>query len=418
MACLLLALPIFFSACIKDHCKKQHTYTYFEPVYKTKDEVRANIGTNAPRPIEKPGKIYMLGKTIFLNEIDKGIHIIDNSNPSQPRKTAFIDIPGNLDIAAKGNILYADMYTDLVALDISNPQNVKVAKIVDNLFPHRVYGSSFMPVANNSDKVIAEWVEKDTTVTEDCDGSGNPRIDIFRDMGSVFFSAAQSASPGTSVSPVGIGGSMARFTIMGNRLYTVSTHQLDVYNITDAADPVRSNRLNIGWNIETIYPFKNRLFIGSESGMFIYTVTNPDAPAPTGQFNHVRSCDPVVADDKYAYVTLRSGTPCLGFTNELDVVNIDLITNPVLEKVYPMTNPHGLSKDGNLLFICDGKAGLKLYDASDAKDLKMIRTIENIETYDVIAYNKIALVVAKDGLYQYNYSNPSDLRLMSRLGID
>ena len=52
----------------------------------------------------------------------------------------------------------------------------------------------------------------------------------------------------------------------------------------------------------------NRLFIGSQTGMFIYNLSNPDNPVQDGQFNHVRSCDPVIADEKYAYVTLRSGS--------------------------------------------------------------------------------------------------------------
>jgi hypothetical protein len=49
------------------------------------------------------GKLFIQGHYIFLNEVDKGIHVIDNSNPAQPRNVAFIDIPGNVDLAVKGN---------------------------------------------------------------------------------------------------------------------------------------------------------------------------------------------------------------------------------------------------------------------------------------------------------------------------
>ncbi|MGZ8511045.1 MAG: hypothetical protein ACXWWA_11730, partial [Chitinophagaceae bacterium] len=169
--------------------------------------------------------------------------------------------------------------------------------------------------------------------------------------------------------------------------------------------------------IETIYPFKNRLFIGSQTGMFIYNVSNADAPVAAGQFNHVSTCDPVIADDVYAYVTLRSGTSCGGFTNQLDIVKLNNITDPVLQKTYPMKNPHGLSKDGNLLFICDGEDGLKLYNASDVMNLQLLEELGDINAYDVIAMNKIALVVAKDGLYQYSYANPADIRLLSKIAV-
>lgn len=406
---LLIIAMLTMTACVKDSCKELHTYTFYEAVYKTKTVVRENIKSNSPRPVENPGKINIRGSYIFLNEIDKGIHVIDNSNPSSPENIAFIDIPGNMDLAVTGNTLYADLYTDLVTIDISNPASIKLTKVIESVFPYRYWGNGFVGT-NNSDQIITDWVKRDTTVTESCERQDwlfTGRVDVFFD--------AQSSSSATSKSPVGIGGSMARFTIMNNRLYTVGTSDLDVFNITNANDPKHANRLNVGWNIETIYPFKNKLFIGSQTGMFIYNVSNADVPVAAGQFNHVRTCDPVIADDNYAYVTLRSGTSCGGFTNQLDIVKLNNISDPVLQKTYPLKNPHGLSKDGNLLFICDGDAGLKVYNASDIMNLQLITEIGNLDAYDVIAMNKVALVVAKDGLYQYSYANPVDLRLLSRI---
>jgi hypothetical protein len=408
---LLITVILGMTACVKDSCKEMHTYTFYQAVYKTKSEVRENIKSNSPRQVENPGKINIRGNYIFLNETDKGIHVIDNTNPSQPQNIAFIDIPGNMDLAVKGNTLYADLYTDLVAIDISNPASVKLSKVIESVFPYRYWGNDFRGT-NNSDQVITDWVKVDTTVTENCERQNW----LFTGRADIFF-AAQSNSSATSVSPIGVGGSMARFTIMNDRLYTVGTSDLDVFNIVNANDPKHTNRLNVGWSIETIYPFKDRLFIGSQTGMFIYNVNNVDAPVADGKFSHVSSCDPVIADDDYAYVTLRSGTACQGFTNQLDIVRLNNITDPVLQKTYPMKNPHGLSKDGDLLFICDGDAGLKLYNAANVMNLQLIMEIGDIDAYDVIAMNKIALVVAKDGLYQYSYANPAEIRLMSKITV-
>jgi hypothetical protein len=176
--------------------------------------------------------------------------------------------------------------------------------------------------------------------------------------------------------------------------------------------------VNVGsWSVETIFPFRDKLFIGSQNGMFIYNINNPDKPVSIGQFSHVQSCDPVIADDNFAYVTLRSGSACQGFSNQLEILQLNNITDPKLVKVYPFTNPHGLSKDGNLLFICDGSDGLKIYNAADVNNLKLIKQISGIETYDVIAYNHIALVVANDGLYQYDYADVNNIHLISKTGI-
>src|SRR5206468_12444506 len=116
-ACILL-----LSACSKDsNAKKTETYTiYTNPVYKNKTDVLASINGVSSTAIAHAGKLYIKDKFIFLNDVNKGIHIIDNSNPSHPVQISFLSIPGNLDIAIKGNILYADMYTDLLAIDISN----------------------------------------------------------------------------------------------------------------------------------------------------------------------------------------------------------------------------------------------------------------------------------------------------------
>ena len=400
--------------CLKDTYTKTYTYTYYLPVYKTKDEVRLNVKSNAPQKVEKPGKIYIRGNYIFLNEIDKGIHVIDNTDPSAPNRIAFIDIPGNLDMAVKGNILYADMYTDVLAIDISNPSNVVLKKAIDNVFPYRYWGGNFI---ENQNKIIVTWVARDTTIRE------KHEVDNWLKSGQFYFalsadrSLGYSGSAAVSSSPYGVGGSMARFALAKERLYTVGTNKMDVFNITNSINPVKVTETNIGWNIETVYPFRDKLFIGSQTGMFIYNISNADAPYKEGQFSHVSSCDPVIADDKYAYVTLRSGSVCMGFNNQLEVLNLANMSNPTMVKVYPLSNPHGLSKDGNTLFICDGKDGLKIYDASNVSDIKLINRIEVPDTYDIIAYNGNALLVAKDGLYQYDYTDLKNIRLRSKIGL-
>ncbi len=407
---LVFVICLGFQNCMKDKCSM--TYKIWTPVYKTKDEVRANIKSNAAKEIHRPGKIYIRGNYIFLNEVDKGIHIIDNSNKQAPRNIAFVDIPGNLDMAVKGNVLYADLYTDLVTIDISNPQSVVVKKINENVFPERYWGGGFI---NDTTKVIVDWTGRDTTIETYC--GGNPGIF----GGTMEDAVLMSGSPGSGAyaasSPFGMGGSMARFTVVNNHLYAVSSTSLKVISIANATDPVYTNTVNIGWGIETVYPFADRLFIGSTTGMFIFNISNPSIPVQMGQFAHARTCDPVVADNQYAYVTLRSGTTCEGFENQLDVVDISNISAPSLLKTYPLTNPHGLSKDGNQLIICDGKDGIKFFDASSPNNITLKKKISGIESYDVIAFGGWALVVASEGLYQYSYDASFNVTELSRINV-
>ncbi len=411
---LLFATAVFFSllfiGCVKDKVAHTYSYTWFEPVYKTSEEVRQSIKSDQPTEIKAPGKLFIKGNYIFLNEINKGVHIIDNSNPSSPVNKAFINIPGNVDIAVKGNTLYADLYTDLLVIDISDQINIVTKKIVDNVFPERYY-EGFN--ADNT-KTIYSWLRHDTTVTD-----YNVDMPVFLGNRGVFMDAGMLSSSAaySGGSPVGIAGSMARFALVNDYMYAVGQADLKSINITAEQDPVVEKIINLIGGVETIYPFKNNLFIGSNNGMFIYDISQPGSPVAKGTFLHARVCDPVIADDDYAYVTLRNGTRCAGFINELQVVDIKDMNAPVLLKKYDMTNPHGLSKDGDLLFICDGADGLRVLNAADVNNITLIKQITGMETYDVIAYGNIAIVVAKDGLYQFDYSDTGNIHQLSKIPL-
>lgn len=401
---LLVFLPLLFSSCLKDNLTK--TYKIMRPVLKDKAEVLSSIRTGTAADVKSPGKMFLLGRYIFLNEVNKGVHIFDNSNPSAPVNKAFISIPGNVDIAVKGNTLYADMFTDLLVLDISDPMNAVLKDTVAQVFPERIYDANSGMVIGPS-QVVVDWIEKDTTV-EVTNGFQWPCRGCFM----LASSDAQSGNKTVSGVP-GMAGSMSRMVIVNDYLYAVNNSSLETINISQPQDPSYVQTAGLGWNIETIYPFKNKLFIGSTAGMFIFDISNPASPAYQGSFSHANACDPVVANDTYAFVTLRSGNRCTNIVNQLDIVDVTNVMAPSLVKTFPMTNPHGLAIDGNLLFICDGADGLKVYNTASVTNLELKQHIKGIETYDVIAWNKILYVSTKTGLVQYDYTNSSNLRLLS-----
>ena len=398
----LISLVFIFSSCLKDDCRR--TYKIFTPVYKKLSALRAEVQSKSSAPVTNTGKLYVRGNWIFLNELNKGIHVIDNSNPSQPVKISFINIPGNIDMHVKGNILYADLYCDLVAIDITDPKHISVAKYLTNTFPDKSsYTASTNPDLIN---IIIDWVSKDTTVN--C----AVRQDLNCPSCGIFYSTApQSASSATKAA--GMAGSMARFAAVNNYMYAVTKRDLNVIDITDAINPLFVQKKNIGWDIETIFPYNNKLYIGAGSSMSVFGLQDPVNPVQLSWNGHWCSGDPVVADDNYAYVTLHEANICGSKVNQLEIYNLTTPNNPALVKTYPLTNPQGLSKDGNLLFICDD--GLKIYDATNVADIKLVKHFPLINTYDVIAGNGIAYVVGKDGLYQYDYNSLQNIHLLSKL---
>jgi hypothetical protein len=215
----------------------------------------------------------------------------------------------------------------------------------------------------------------------------------------------------------GVGGSLARFAIVDNYLYTVSNSNLKVFDINQPQQPRQVQDVRLGLNIETIFPYNNMLFIGSRTGMHIYDNANPLQPVFLSQYQHVASCDPVVVQGNYAYVTLRDGTPCRFGVNLLDVVDISNPRIPQRVRSIPMLNPHGLGVDGNALFVCEGEHGLKVFDVTDPAQPVEKQFIKGIRTYDVIPRNKVLLVVGKDGLMQYDYSDVNNPRLLSMIPL-
>lgn len=226
----------------------------------------------------------------------------------------------------------------------------------------------------------------------------------------------------STVSPqTGTGGSLARFAITGNSLYIVNGTTLGVYDISSPGDPKNAGSRHLGFGIETVYPYRDHLFIGASDGMYIFDNSNPLDPLLLTKYWHMQSCDPVVVQDQYAYVTLRSGTTCrTGIsTSSLDVVDISDISSPKMIHTQSMRTPYGLGVSGNHLFVCDGDNGLKMYSISNPAVPELKKSYNDVPAYDVIVRNANALIVTgRNGLYQYSFSDDSEnLQLLSRIPV-
>lgn len=413
--CVSGFLALIFSACMKD--KVQRTYKISTPVYEVLTQFRENIKSEPAVPVGSPGKITVAGKYIYVSEPNKGIHVIDNSNPASPKNISFINLPGNEDMAITGNTLYADAYGDLVSFDISDPQHAIAKNFATNVFPdHSIYYfanayNSGMVINPDSINVIVGWNTRDTTVDYD---QGNLYPVYYANCMNCMSMAPMASSAG--INKVATNGSMARFSIINNFLYAVGYSNLLTFDISKPFEPAYSSSVQVDWHVETIYPLSDKLFVGTNNGLYMYDVSaSPDKPSLLGSFAHARGCDPVISDGDYAYITINDSSACLGFNNELQILNIKDLANSVLVKSYDFTHPVGLSKDGNYLFICDGRDGLKVYNAADVNNLQLLKQIKDAEVYDVIAQNGLAIVISNDGLYQYDYTDPGNIHLISRL---
>jgi len=208
---------------------------------------------------------------------------------------------------------------------------------------------------------------------------------------------------------IGQGGSMARFAIVANTLYVVTNYSLNVYDITNIANPVFQNSVYIGRNIETIFPRDiNYLFIGSSDGIYIYNITDKRNPEYISAYWHSTACDPVVANNKTAYATLRSNrinARCNRNINELIAVDITNPNYPELIKSYPMVGPKGLGLWKDDLFVCDENKMVR-YNATNPWSLNVK---QNLPVYanDIIIKDSLLIAIGNSGLVQYKIYNDS-----------
>lgn len=404
--------------------KTFETYTYIAnvPQYMSLTDMRNAIKVEAPRKLENPGKIYFKGGKIYISESFKGIHVIDNANPANPQNIAFINIPGNVDIAIKGNILYADSYMDLVAIDISNLNNIVIKKRIENVFPRSLppFDTKYPVAPIDEEKgVVVGWKIEKITIEQQINNEY-----FWYGKGGILVDASENSSNVRTTyfvpNAIGIAGSMARFQIFNNYLYAINDRNITLFNITNTSDPVQGNTIQTTRVIETLFIYNEKLFIGSTTGMLVYSLLNPANPVFISEFNHITSCDPVVVQDDYAYVTLRSGSGCGNLKDQLNVISIKDVYNPYLVKDYELENPYGLGIDESTLFICDGDAGLKVYNIDDPMkiDEHLLKHFPDIHAYDVIPFNNILMLIGKTGLYQYDYSDLNNMVLLSVIPIE
>lgn len=427
----LLGLSVVLEGC-SDQCETTAEYVYFEPVYMSLEDFRASVEVTGPKAIESMGRIYFKDDYLFISEPGKGIHVIDNHDPRTPNQVKFISIPGNNDLAINGNILFADSFIDLLSFDISDLNNVQLVGRKENAFS--VYNNTGLQ-ADPDKGILTSWERKEQHIEiAACDVALQPWGGFYYEDGIAVphyaakdFNSMAAIAPGTGSGP-GLGGSLARMTLNAGHLYCLDSYLLKTVAIENPANLVTIDSLQLGWDIETIFPYEDKLFVGSRSGMYIIDVSRPTKPDLISTYAHVVSCDPVVVSDGYAYVTLRSNNFnsdvsafwCTGgVNNQLEVIDISRPERPTLLATYEMTNPHGLGIDDNMLFVCDGDAGLKVYDVTNKLKLdeNMLAHHPFVTALDVIPYNNVLMMISEEGLYQYDYSNKKKLKLLSQIPV-
>lgn len=386
--------------------------TYFVPVYETTNQLAQKVSIDPPKDYAEAGKIVTYQQYIFINKPQEGIHVVDNSDPANPQNLHFISIPGSLDMSIIDDHLYSDMYSALVVFDISSITEPQLIEdfTVEDVFYYNPYitldvvintteigqYTRYEPI-DNSLGIVTSWR---TEVRQEPLEDQELRY-LMLESADVSTTAT---TEGANFGEVSTAGSMTRFLPIDRYLYTINFNELVLFSIAEDYRPSRFARLDTGTQAETLFQLNDLLFVGSTTGMLMYDVASPSNPDYINSINHFRSCDPVVADADYAYVTLRGGTNCFTETNELQIIAISDPQNLEVVSRQVMFNPHGLAIHEDFLIVCDGGAGLKVLNVEDRVNPEVVTTESIPFAYDIIVDYPNAVVVGEGVIYQYNLS--------------
>jgi hypothetical protein len=419
---LLCAGVIMLSGC-KDVVIEEGHYTYLlnEPVFMSTKAFRESVNiTTKAEPISSWGKLCFYEGYLYISEVEKGIHIINNNDPSHPQNVGFIELMGNADITIHNGILYADSYIDLVWFNVDNPAKPELMGRLEEAFPNalpsteNIYGIAYdLCYGTNGsareEGVIVGWNVKEHTATY------SYTHDYSKEGVSALRYASSSSSGQSGKS--GATGSMSRFALYEGYLYSVMNNYLNIIDLTGDNPVIAAENIHVGANVETIFSYKENMFMGTPTGLLIYSVANPLKPEYVRAIWHVFGCDPVVVEDDIAYVTIHSGNACGQTNNDLIIYDVSDVKDPKHIVTYAMKNPKGLGIDNGTLFLCDD--GLKIFDASNPQTLIANRLAHywGMDGYDVIPFDNILMMIADDGLYHYDYSDLKNIRQLSILPI-
>lgn len=132
----LVLFAVIYTGCFHTNVSYPFTQKVWgnKPVYTADTSYRKIKYIPAAQPVENAGKIYVKDNFIYQCDIGKGIHIIDNTNPSKAKRIAFLSVNGCEEISIRNNFLYTNNYYDLVTIDISDFKRAYVVARNRNAF--------------------------------------------------------------------------------------------------------------------------------------------------------------------------------------------------------------------------------------------------------------------------------------------
>jgi hypothetical protein len=133
----------------------------FKPVLLNRTTFENSIQILSSQSIVASGKIYVKDNLMFVNDLNKGFHVYNYTNPATPVKLGFIKILGATDLAIRDNTIYINQAVDLVTLNYNSANNtIQVLHRNKNVFPQKVSPLGNYAYESNENNIVIDWIKK------------------------------------------------------------------------------------------------------------------------------------------------------------------------------------------------------------------------------------------------------------------
>ena len=416
LICVLLGLGT--SACEKDACSQSWTQVVSVPVTLSRAAVQDSIAALPARQLCTGGNLYAFGNYVFVNENRVGYHLLDNTDPANPRNVAFLRVPGATHMAFVDGRMVSDSYADMVVLDFEGPNSLKLLSSTPNLL---LRTDGFIV---EDDEVAIGFEDREVTFTEDCTGFVSGQCNDCDVLFENLSATGQPRGANTGNVQVNTGGSLARLAFCSRTLYVLAPNRLTTFRL-EGETLVNASETNLTQGQEAIVLEGRHLYVVSQWGLQIFEIGDCGLPIARGFAERFWSNDPVAIEGDRAVVALRTGNvPTPERDGRLMVYDISDRNNPRVMAQHPLAHPVGVALRDGKLYVCDGIDGLLVYDF-DAQNPGRLRDaeIQRVADADVVdlallpyAAGTVLLGVGHNTVSQYSVDAEGLLTPLSTLG--
>jgi len=348
-----------------------------------KSELEQSIYLMQEREIDTIFKVGFLADLILLGEIYYGIHILDNSIPTNFRYLGFINIPGIIDFVVKDSMIYANNSVDLIAIKLVSPEQIVLTQREKNVFPElsppdgRKPNPIFMRSQRLENTEIIAWVRDKNIDLLDSLFIVNNLLSVFNDY-----------------------------------LLGIIGQNLVVYKIQDDLLEYKSfTRVNIDVNYKLFSVDQYFMCIGLSSLRVLSLEL--DNPILKKEYFGISPANYIdfrkFSESYYMLVSFHYDPFYWNTTNQVEIYNLGNFNTISLDTIIKLNYPLDVKIKDSLFFVCD--QGIKIFKLDSSYNQIYYQPAD---AYNLFLKDSLLITIGSKNLTQYHLVQDSLILLWQK----